>query len=159
MPGGGNPNTSYNLGRRLASAKQHEFTLVSNYKLGDRNREDITNLGPGVLIKGSQNVLTNVSERIQIRQGYALDGAVSAVNAPILSSFDWLTAINGEVHQSSGFLTSAGNDGKMQYRYVDANGVVTWRNLITGLSNVSFNYAEFWDTSETSREVLFVNGD
>lgn len=153
-------NSSYGTARKLGAAKAKEFSLVSNYKWGYRSREDITNLPAGVLIKGSQNVLTNVSERVQIRQGYSVDGDPSSVLAPILSSHDWLTRYNTEVHMRAGFLTSAGDDGKMQYRYVDTNsGVVTWRDLMTGLSSTSFNFAEFWDTTETLRETLFCNGD
>lgn len=138
--------------------KEREFNLVSQYKLGYRHREDITNLPPGVLIVGSQNVLTNVSERIQIRKGYSLDGATSSVFAPISSSFDWITRGNGEKHLRAGFLTSAANDGKLQYRYVDSNGDVTWRDLLTSLTSVSYNFCTFWNTTESLREVLFVNG-
>lgn len=138
--------------------KAKEFSVVSSYKLGYRNREDITNLPPGVLIVGSQNVLTNVSERIQIRQGYALDGATSSVASSIESSFDWLTRNNGERHLRAGFLTSAANDGKLQYRYVNSAGAVTWRDLLTGLSTVSFNFTKFWNNSQSVREALFVDG-
>lgn len=144
--------------RKLAAAKAREFALVSQFKLGYRNREDVTNLPPGVLIVGSQNVLTNVSERVQIRQGYSLDGALSSVAAPVLASFDWLTRGNGEVHMRAGGLTSAGNDGKLQYRYVDTNGAVTWRDLITGLTTVAYNFTQWWNTPENLREALFVNG-
>lgn len=151
-------NPSYGASRRLASAKAHEFNLVSKYPLTYRNREDVTNLPAGVLIVGSKNVLSNVSERIQIRQGYELDGATSDVASAILASFDWLTRGNAEKHLRAGFLTSALNDGKLQYRYVDSAGAVTWRDLLTGLSSVSYNFAKFWNTSENLREVLFVNG-
>lgn len=150
--------TSYGTARKLGAAKAREYSLVSQYKLGYRNREDVTNLPPGVLIVGSQNVQTNVSERIQIRKGYALDGATSSVEASILSSFDWLTRDNGERHLRAGFLTSAGNDGKLQYRYVDGAGAVTWRDLLTGLSSVAFNFTSFWKTTESVRVALFVNG-
>lgn len=150
--------TSYTQLGRLSRARAHEYVLVNNYKLGYRNREDVTNLPPGVLIVGSQNTITNVSDRIQVRQGYTLDGAVSSVASPILSSFDWLTRNNGEKHLRAGFLTSAGNDGKLQYRYVDSSGVVTWRDLLTGLSTVSYNFTTFWNTTESLREALFVNG-
>lgn len=150
--------TSYGTARKLGAAKAREFSLVDSYKLGYRNREDVTNLPPGVLIVGSQNVGTNVSDRVQIRKGYSVDGAISTVLAPIASSFDWLTRNNGEKHLRAGFLTSAGNDGKLQYRYVDALGVVTWRDLITGLTSVAYNFTTFWNTTESLREVLFVNG-
>lgn len=144
----------------------NEYNIVSSYKLGYRNREDVTNLPPGVLIVGSQNVQTNVSERIQIRKGYVVDGAESSVNAAIMSSFDWITRNNGEKHLRAGFLTSAGNDGKLQYRYVDSNGAVSWRDLMTAQTSVALNFCTYWNILENShggvaqgmREALFVNG-
>lgn len=140
------------------TSKGGDFQLVSDFKYGYRNREDITNLPPGVLIVGSQNVQTNVSERIQIRQGYSVDGEVSELISPILASFDWITKQNGEKHLRAGFLTSAGNDGKLQYRYVDSSGTVTWRDLLTGQTSIAFNFAKFWNITEQLRECLFVNG-
>lgn len=158
MPGKPGGNSSFNMGRRLATARAAEFEVISNYKLGYRQREDVTNLPPGTLIKGSQNVLTNVSERVQIRQGYSVDGQTSSLDSPILGSFDWLTGNNTEVHVRSGFL-SAGNDAKVQDRYVAADGTVTWRDLITGLSSSNFNFTQFWRTDEELRVSLGVNGD
>lgn len=149
---------SFGTTRKLAQAKAREYSIVSSFKLGYRNREDVTNLPPGVLIVGSQNVLTNVSERVQIRQGYSLDGAVSSVAGPVLASFDWLSKTNGEVHMRAGGLTSAGNDGKLQWRYVASDGTVTWQDLLTALTTVSYNFTTFWNTTESVREVLFVNG-
>lgn len=139
-------------------SKPTEYSIVDKFALGYRNREDVTNLPPGVLIVGSQNVLTNVSERVQIRQGYSLDGEVSTLAAPVLSSFDWLTRGNGEVHMRAGGLTSAGNDGKLQYRYVDEDGNVSWEDLMTQLTSVTINFAKYWNVTESLREVLFVDG-
>ena len=42
------PAPGYTQARKLGQAKAHEFSLVSNYKYGYRNREDVTNLEPGV---------------------------------------------------------------------------------------------------------------
>ncbi len=153
------PSGQFSSQRRLGLAKQHEYTIVDSYKLTYRNREDVTNLPPGVLIIGSQNVISNVSERIQIRQGYALDGATSGTAAAVLASFDWLTRGNNEKHVRAGGLTMAGNDGSLQYRYVDGSQNVTWRDLMTGLTNVNFNFDTFWRTDESLRVMLFVNGD
>lgn len=149
---------SYGSTKRLGQAKAREYSIVSQFKLGYRNREDVTNLPPGTLIVGSQNVLTNVSERVQIRQGYSLDGALSALAAPVLASFDWLTRGNTEKHMRAGGLTGAGNDGKLQYRYVDPLGAVTWRDLMTNLTTVAYNFTTFWKISESLRVCLFVNG-
>lgn len=153
------PSGQFSSQRRLGLAKQHEFSIVDSYKLTYRNREDVTNLPPGVLIVGSQNVISNVSDRIQIRQGYVLDGATSGTAAAVLASFDWLTRGNDEKHVRAGGLTATGNDGKLQYRYVDGSGNVTWRDLMTGLTNVSFNFTTFWKITEALRVMLFVNGD
>lgn len=151
-------NSTYSNTRKLGAAKQHEYSIVSEFKYGYRNREDVTNLPPGVLIVGSQNVLTNVSDRIQIRQGYTMDGATSSVAAPVLASYDWLTKQNGERHLRAGGLTSAGNDGKLQYRYVDSSGAVSWRDLMASLTTVAYNFTNFWRTDEELRVCLFVNG-
>lgn len=116
-------NPSFSSTRKLAAAKQHEYSIIDSYKLGYRNREDVTNTAPGVLIVGSQNVITNVSDRVQIRQGYSLDGKMNFNPAPVLASFDWITRGNGERHIRVGNLTSAAAaDGKMQFRYVASEG-------------------------------------
>lgn len=138
--------------------KRTEISLVSSFPLGYRHREDITNLPPGVLVVGSQNILTNVSERIQIRQGYVMDGPQASSITTQGNSFDWQTRGNDARNMRSGGLTMAGNDGKLQYRYVDALGTVTWRDLVTGESSVSYNFCTFWDTVNLNRLALFVNG-
>jgi hypothetical protein len=149
---------SFSKSKRIGQAIVREITLVSNFKEGYRNLEDITNLPPGVLVVGSQNVLVNTASRLQARLGYVLDGDKSTVNAPILSSFEWHSKTNGKRWVRFGFLTSAGNDGKLQYRYTNATGVV-WNNLATGISNSGMNFTSFWDTSELIRVMLYVNGN
>lgn len=149
---------TYSSVRKLGQAKAREFSIIDKFTYGYRNREDVTNTAPGILTVGSQNVITNVSERIQIRQGYSVDGVHSDVAAPVLSSYDWLRSDNTEIHMRVGGLTSAGNDGKMQYRYVASDGTVTWQTLLTGLTTVNYNFAVFFDTTNNLREVLFVNG-
>lgn len=142
---------------KLGENRVSEITIVDNFKLGYRNREDITNLPPGVLIVGSQNVLVNTSSRVQIRQGYAVDGATSSVAAPIKSSFEWNSKGNGARYMRAGFLTSAANDGKLQFRY-DNGTTVVWTDLLTSLTTTSYNFTTFWDTTELIRLCLFVNG-
>ncbi len=62
------------------AAKQQSFSLIDNFPLGYRNREDKTKLPPGVLIEGSQNVLTDVNNTVGITKGYVLDGQSSEEN-------------------------------------------------------------------------------
>lgn len=69
-------------------AKIKEFKLISDFPLGYRNREDKTNLPPGVLIEGSQNVLTDVTGRVGITKGYVLDGPPEVVTTGYLLQED-----------------------------------------------------------------------
>lgn len=136
----------------------NDFTLISKYTNGYRNREDVTVLPPGVLVTGSQNVLTNTHQRVGIRKGYTLDGQANSALAPIASSFDWTTSSGAQINMRSGFLTDAGNDGKLQFRYRHSDDTVTWEDLMTGLSNINFNYTTWWNDTTLLSEVLFVNG-
>ncbi len=232
------------MAKNIKKAVAEEISIVNKFPLTYRNREDITNLPPGVLVVGSQNIISNVSERLQVRKGYKIDGSwwryiertiiasnrvtlgstggmltgdivtvnftgssitglttgntyyaivtsattlsfatsianaqagtaitisgtptgayltieKSSINAPILSSFDWNSKGNSEIHQRVGFLTSAANDGRMQFRWTDSNDNVYWSDLLTGLTTVNYNFTTFWNTTELVRETLFVNG-
>jgi len=73
-------NPGFTVGRRIAAAKVREFTLTDSFALGYRNREDKTKLPPGVLIEGSQNVLTSVNNTVGITKGYVLDGQSASEN-------------------------------------------------------------------------------
>lgn len=148
---------SFNRSRLLGRAKAHEFSITSG-GWSYRNREDVTMLPAHTLITGSQNVLTNTSGRIAARKGYTLDGAADTSISSILSSFDWSMNINAVRHLRGGFLTSALNDGKLQYRFVDSSGNVTWTNIITGLTSTSFNFTNYWSTTYNQSLLLMVNG-
>jgi len=79
---------SYSQQHRIAQAKAHEFSLIETFHLGYRNREDITNLPPGVLIQGSQNVVTSVTNAIEIVKGYILDGQADPTSGGFLLQED-----------------------------------------------------------------------
>lgn len=160
--------SSYGSTRKLSAAKAHEFSLVSGFKNGYRAREDITTLPPGVLVKGSQNCVTNVNGRVQIRQGYTLDGQADSTIASWLGSADWLRHTGDTRNLRSGLLTN-GTDGKLQVRYVANAGdyyngttftqdQTYWIDLLANLTSVAFNFAEFWSVTEVSGFLVFVNG-
>ncbi len=73
----------FSVSKRIASAKIHEFGIITKFTMGYRNREDKTKLPDGVLIVGSQNVLTDVTGRVGITKGYVLDGQPD-VNSALL---------------------------------------------------------------------------
>lgn len=149
----------FSISRRIASAKVKEFSLITKFPLGYRNREDKTALPSGVLIKGSQNVLTDVSGRVGITKGYALDGASSTTLTSILGAYDWEVQANGFRHlRSIQPTTINGSDGKLQWRYEASDGTVTWMDLITGLTSGKFNFGEWFDKSNFQALLLMVNG-
>lgn len=146
-----------------------EFPIVEKFTHGYRNREDITTLPPGIMVSGSQNVLTNVYQRVGIRRGFVLDGQRDNSRNPIMSAFDWERHTGNTLHLRSGGDYTNSN-GNLQFRFVATEtgqrwktnvftkGQVYWIDLLTGLSSVSFNYADYWDTTELISKLLFVNG-
>jgi hypothetical protein len=151
-------NASFTLQRRLRNAKIKAFDIIAQFKYGYRNREDQTNLPAGVLVTGSKNVLTNVSERVQCRRGYVLDGPVSATATNITSAYTFENHIGNEIN-----LRTWGT--VMEYRYVDANGVVSWNTLLSGLTSTAFNYTSWWfpltsggTAGEGANVILMANG-
>lgn len=135
-----------------SAAKSSEFTLVWNFDKGYRNREDDTILPPGILVKGSKNVVTNVNGRIAVRKGYTLDGQANLTVTPITSSFDWTKIFNNDTHVRS-FGT------QLQFRYLNpVTNLITWQNVATGFANSNFTYVPWWDTTELTTVMVFVNG-
>ncbi len=164
-----NNKQTYKKNAKLSAAKASEFNIVSDFPHGYRNREDITNLPPGVLVKGSQNVLTNVSDRIQIRQGFTLDGQASTNMGGWQASYDWSRHTGDERHLRCGAKTSAGNDGQLQNRYIATagdsfngtvftEGQVYWFPIKSSMSLTDLNFAEFWDFTEKKGFLLWVDG-
>lgn len=139
---------------RLSKAMQKEFTLQSLFKLGYRNKEDISNLPPYVLVVGSQNVLTNAAEQITVRNGMVLDGAAGDQDTyGIDSNYDFNTHSNAGIQNTRKWGTN------LEVRYENpATEDVSWINILSTLiaTNVC-NFAQFWDTSKNV--ALFVNGD
>jgi hypothetical protein len=127
-----------------------KYTTQSEFK-GYRRREDKTNLPAGFLVEGSQNVLSNVSERIGIRKGYTLDGEANTALTGIAGCYDWNNHLGYERNLRA-------YDDELEYRYVDSNDVVTYRRLMNGFTSTNFQFAEFWDTTELIDVLLFVNG-
>ena len=137
---------------------------------GYRNREDVSTLQPTVMVKGSQNVLTNTFKRIGSRKGYTLDGQRSTPNSGqgIYGSFDWQTHLGTERNIRVGF-NSTGTNGVVQYRYVAAvgdkyktntftAGQVYWIDLYTS-AGPSFNPCRFWDFNNELKDLmLWVDG-
>ncbi len=127
-----------------------KFKLTSQFR-GYSNKADITNIDPGFFVTPSQNVIINDQEKAEIRKGYTLDGSSATVTTPCVSSYDWITSTGSENNLKT-------NATKIYYRFVDALGVVTWRDLgVTTASGITINFAEWWDATEAIDVLLFVD--
>lgn len=136
-----------------------EYQLQNKFA-GYHAREDQTILPPNTLVSPSQNVLIGTSGRIASVKGYVLDGGSSAViDSGILSNFDFDNFKGDRRNMRAGFLTTAGNNGKLQYRYVNSAGTVSWINLLTSLSVVKgLCFCNYWDNTALIKYVLWVDG-
>lgn len=146
-------------GKQLAQIGKYrarEYTLQSDFKLGYRNKEDISNLPSYTLVVGSQNVLTNAAEQVGIRQGYTLDGGAGTQNTyGIDSAYDFLTKIGTTQN-----LRKWGTNLEVRYQNPTTNAV-SWINIYSSLIAANkARFTNFWDLNgEVSMFCLFVNGD
>lgn len=141
-----------------AQNKLGNYGLVQKFP-GYHAREDQTTLDPSYMVAGSKNVMVKTSGRIALVKGYVLDGAGSTtIDSGILSNYDF-SNFKGDVRNlRAGFLSSAGNDGQLQYRYVTTGSVVNWVKLMGSLTNVRISYCSYWDNTALVRLVLWVDG-
>jgi len=149
--------------QRLLKAKTRELALYSDFIHGYRNREDTSLLDPKTLVAGSRDVLVGTTGRIRSREGYYMDGAKSSVVSVTRPLPDWEMG-TGTIHRlRAGNLTSAGNDGKLQLRWIDTPGALGtvgktyWLDLLTGLTSTYFQSTNYWDTSAVKAKNLLVN--
>lgn len=137
----------------IAKARARKFNIQGHFKYGYRNKEDISNLPPSVLVVGSQNVLTNAAEQIVIRNGYSLDGPAGNQNTyGIDSSYDFNTHFDGIRNLRKWGTT-------LETRYVNpVTSLVTWISLITNFSATNVvNFCDYWDGARNT--CLMVNGN
>lgn len=138
----------------LLRSRSSKYTLQSIFKYGYRNKEDVSNLPANVLVVGSQDVLTNASELVGIRQGYVLDGSPGDQNDYGVDSAYDFESRQGVIEN----LRKWG--GHLQLRYANPQTeAVSWIDLLTAM-NTSFPavFTSFWDqATELKRFCLFVN--
>lgn len=129
-----------------------EYKLTQQY-LGYQSKKDITNVDVRFLAPGSQNVLINDGEKIVASPGYSLDGPSSSAAGGSNNKYDWTTSKNLE--RNLRCLKS----GKIQYRFTDSLGAVTYRDLFTFTAGLIPRFAEWWSDTEKDDLLLFVLGN
>jgi hypothetical protein len=159
----GGASTGFTLNRRIGAAKSKEITTFENFIEGYRSREDTSLLKPETLVAGSHDVLVGTTGRIRSREGYYIDGTSSSVVSVTRRLPDWEMGTGFVHHLRAGGLTSAGNNGQLQLRWIDTLGALGtaggtyWLPLLTALTSTYFQSTNYWDTTNLKAKDLFVN--
>jgi hypothetical protein len=145
---------------KLGVDTTNNFSLVSEFK-GYRNKEDITNLIPGIITLGSQNVLSTTGGRFGVRKGYALDGDAGVTGEPITSSYDWARSLGDSRHiRVTGTTLQvrySGSGGEVWGTTTFTAGQVKWLPIKTMLGQ-TVNAADYWSVNEVKSLLLMVDG-
>lgn len=137
--------------------KVGEYQLYQSFK-GYQARQDPTTLTPEWLVSPSRNVLIGTSGRVGTVKGYTLDGQPSStIDSGILSNYDFDSFKGDRRNLRAGFLTTGNSDGKLQFRYVESDETVVWKDLLTGLSTVRMCFTDYWDNTNLIKYVLWVD--
>lgn len=132
-----------------------DFKLTQQHT-GYQSKKDITNVDARFLAPGSKNVLINDGEKIVSSPGYTLEGPAYTVPGGTKNKADWITSKN--IERNLKYLKS----GKIEYRYKDSDGNITYQTLMTGIapgSTVRFLEEGWWSDAEKDDLLLFVTGD
>lgn len=141
-----------------ANNKVGEYQLNQRFS-GYQARQDQTTITPDILVSPSRNVLVGTSGRVGTVKGYTLDGQSSAtIDSGILSNYDFDNFKGDRRNMRAGFLTTGGSDGKLQFRYVNGDDTITWKDLKTGMTTVRLCFCDYWDNSALIKYVLWVDG-
>jgi len=135
-----------------------QFTIVDQF-LGYESKREVTNQSPGVLIKGSKNVVSTDGFTIGIRQGYTEFGTESTTLAGIIGSFEWQKLRSGEIALRS-YTDPSTSNGVLQFYWSSSlGGDGTWKTISNSLNSGAINFTTWYDqTTEKDDHLLFVDG-
>lgn len=128
-----------------------DFKIVEQFP-GYRNKADQTKMPAGVLVSGSQNVLTNDGDKVTPRNGYELDGAEDATVQAVKASVEFETSRGDEIPMRA-------HTSQLEIRQTLDTSAPTWVVLETSI-DADINFLEqggYWDTTEGQNAMLFVN--
>lgn len=131
------------------------FELVTVFN-GYRNREDPTNLAPGILVQGSFNVITNLSSRLSVREGYTQFGQSYSQNQGVRGSYDLLDVPTSIPERH---IKTWGTNMELLWQGYDGNSAPVWNNIQTGTASPDWNFTNFWDGDNQRQFIIGVDGE
>lgn len=123
-----------------------DFKTISNYK-SYVAKPEITNIGPGFLVRGSRNCMIDYALRVISRPGYTLYAQENDGGNGIVSSYDWDTS-------NDTFYQMRTHDGKLEFDFG-----AHYYLLKGGFSTSVMEFAKIWDDTEKIDVLMMVCGD
>jgi len=125
-----------------------KWAVTQDFSDGFQAKRDQTQVAPGALIVGSQNVSITDGDRIGVRPGSVMDGDDSSATTPITSMHTFIRR-DGTNIQMRAYGTV------LEYKHPTLG---TWQNLLTGLiSGQKFGFADFNVNADNSEQTYFCN--
>jgi len=126
-----------------------KWEITQDYTPGFVDKPDVTQLKPGALIRGSQNVVINDGDRIANRKGFEQFGDVSA-------STTAGTSLHSFVRRSGVETLLRAYGTVLEYYHT---GTSAWENLNDGYTTgLTFGFADHVVNTDASDFVYFCNG-
>lgn len=127
---------------------QTRWAVVQDFSDGFQAKRDQTQMSPGSLIVGSQNVSITDGDRIGVRPGSVIDGSDSSATTPITSMHTFLKRDSTNI-QMRAYGTV------VEYKHPTLG---TWQNLLTSMtSGQKFGFADFNINTQNEERTYFCN--
>lgn len=130
--------------------KGPKWEITQDYTPGFIDKPDVTQLKPGALIRGSQNVVINDGDRVANRKGFEQFGDVSVAT-------DAGTSIHSMIRRSGVQTLLRAYSTFLEYHHT---GTEAWENLNDGYTTgLTFGIADHVVNTDASDFVYFCNGE
>ncbi len=131
-----------------------QYSIINSFN-GYRNREDATNLDPSIMVHGSFNVLTNLSDRLSVRKGYTKFGQSYTSTDGVLGSYDLLD-IPFSIPERH--LKTWDTNIELLWQGFDGTSNPVWNNIKSNTTSARYNFTNFWDGDFQTQWIIGVNG-
>lgn len=142
------------LPKKFAKPIPRVFELVTVFN-GYRNREDVTNLTPGIMVHGSFNVVTTLASRLSVRKGYTQFGQKYTDLLGVKGVYDLLDVPYSTPERH---LKTWGTNIELLWEGFDDSSAPLWKNIWNTAPSPYWNFTNFWDGDNQRQFIIGVDG-
>lgn len=135
-----------------------DYQVVNQFK-GYEHKKDITNSEPGILVRGTKNVIINDYEKIISRRGMVLKGDAGSNSTGITGSYDDFVTVKGIKIPIRSYNSGSGTTKDIVQIWYNA----AWRTITPTTNHIPVGphgsvYTEWWDSQNQLSRLTWVNG-